>query len=260
MKITILGARGSIAISGKEVQEFGGATSCVLVQTDEEALFIDAGTGIISSPDIGERRISVLISHPHIDHLTGLPFFPYIYEKDRQIDVYAVRRGNLSTSMMLDRLISPPLWPLRLADYNSDLVCHDIERAFMIGDIRVDLMEGIHPGGCSIFRITHAGHSLVYATDYEHDEENLHSLISFANNTDLLLYDAQYTDEEYETKKTFGHSTAKIGLQVMKESRAKQMRFVHHDPHHTDSMLREMEQAVRSDSVSYAREGEVIEL
>ena len=78
MKVTILGARGSIATSGRDVQEFGGATSCVLVETDKEAVFIDAGTGIMNSPDLGDRRISILISHPHMDHLGGLPFFPYL--------------------------------------------------------------------------------------------------------------------------------------------------------------------------------------
>ena len=55
MKVTILGARGSIATSGRDVQEFGGATSCVLVETDKEAVFIDAGTGTLS-PSIAERK------------------------------------------------------------------------------------------------------------------------------------------------------------------------------------------------------------
>ena len=77
MKITILGARGSVPINGRETLEFGGATSCVLVETDEQAVFLDAGTGIIKSPDVGSRHISILITHPHLDHMIGMPFFPY---------------------------------------------------------------------------------------------------------------------------------------------------------------------------------------
>lgn len=260
MKVTILGARGSIATSGRDVQEFGGATSCVLVETDKEAVFIDAGTGIMNSPDLGDRRISILISHPHMDHLGGLPFFPYLYEPGCKIDIYAANRNGLSTTMQLDRMISPPLWPLRVVDYKSDVVCHDIRHPFSIGDIHIDLLESHHPGGCTLFRVTHEDRSLVYATDYEHEIESLDELVSFSEGTDLLLYDAQYTDEEYEEKKGFGHSTAGMGLRVMKESGAKQIRFVHHDPRHTDEMMRKMESAVGSDTVAYAREGEVIEL
>ena len=258
MKITILGARGSIPTEGRDMLEFGGATTCVLIEAADQAVYLDAGTGIISSPDIGDKSISILITHPHLDHILGLPFFPYIKEQGRRIDIYGEKRNGISTTMQLERLISPPLWPVRLSDYASDTVCSDITYPLMLGGIRVTGMPADHPGGATVYRLGYAGRSVVFATDFEHNAESMPRLMAFARDADLILYDAQYTEEEYERNKTFGHSTVSQGLKLLRESRAGMMRFVHHDPGHTDDMLRSMEAEVRTERVSFAREGEVI--
>lgn len=268
MKITVLGARGSIPVDGDEHKEFGGATSCVLIETDDQALFLDAGTGIMHAPDIGDKAISVIITHPHIDHLVGLTFFPYLMKKDRRIDVYGARRDGLNIEEQYARLIGQPFWPLTIPQYPSDTRFINLTGPVMIGDISVTFMESNHPGGGLVIRADHDGHSVVYATDYEHGE-SLHggehpvecscdNLTDFSRDTDLLIYDAQFTDEEYPTYYGFGHSTPSEGLKVMRESGAHSIRFVHHDPRHNDEMLRSMEDAVRSDTVSFAREGDVI--
>ena len=116
MKVTILGARGSIPTEGKDMLEFGGGTSCVLVESDDRAIFLDAGTGIINAPDIGNRSITILLTHPHLDQVIGLPFFPYISEKNRRIDFYAARTGDYSAYEQLDTVYTNPLWPCRIVD------------------------------------------------------------------------------------------------------------------------------------------------
>lgn len=268
MKITVLGARGSIPVGGREYMEYGGATSCVLIETDDQALFLDAGTGIMNAPDIGDRSISVIITHPHIDHLIGLTFCPYLMNRDRHIDIYGAVRDGLGIDEQYGRLIGQPFWPLTIPQYPSDACFHDLTGPMMIGDISVTFMESNHPGGGLVIRADHDGHSVVYATDYEHGE-SLHggehpvecscdTLEEFARDTDLLIYDAQFTDEEYPSYRGFGHSTVSEGLKVMRESGARSIRFVHHDPRHDDEMLRAMEDAVKSDKVSFAREGDVI--
>ena len=260
MRITILGARGSVAMDGISMTEFGGATSCILLETDREAVFLDAGTGIVHAPDIGNRNISVLITHPHIDHIVGLPFFPYITQKDRRIDIFAVPRFESDTGSMLKRLISPPLWPLTLEEYKSNVVCHDINSDFNIRNIDVKCMDASHPGGVSVFRISDGIHSVVYATDCEIDEKEGEALAAFSKGADLIFLDAQYTDEEYSWRKGYGHSTVRQGLNIMKMSGAKSMRFIHHDPAHNDEMLRNMEKELTGDNTAFAREGEVISL
>lgn len=270
MKITILGARGSIPVDGREYLEYGGATSCVLIETQDQALYLDAGTGIMHTPDIGDKSVSIVLTHPHIDHLVGLTFFPYLMKKDRHIDIYGAIRDGHTIEQQYERCISKPFWPLTIPDYPSDVAYHDLTGPVTIGDISLTFMESNHPGGGLVIRAGHDGRSVVYATDYEHGDDHLSgvspvecacdSLTEFAHDTDLLIYDAQYTDEEYPAYKGYGHSTVSEGLKVMRDSGARSIRFVHHDPRHTDAMLREMEDAVRSDTVSFAREGDVIEL
>ncbi len=260
MKITILGARGSVPTSGAKTQVFGGSTSCVLIETDDNAIYLDAGSGIIQTPDIGDRQISILITHPHFDHLIGLPFFPYNTAPGRRIDVYGKSRSEGTIKEQLERLISPPLWPCTLSEYKADYCFHEAEARFSIGNIDVETAESRHPGSSLIYRISFDGKSIVYATDYEYAEDESSKLSDFAKGANLILLDAQYTDEEFAARKGFGHSTVKQGLRIMQDAQAKIMRFVHHDPRHTDEMLKKMEDEVKSDSVAFAREGEVIVL
>ena len=260
MKITILGARGSIPIEGEEFLEFGGMTSCVLVETETEALFIDAGTGLLNAPKIGDKHISILLTHPHLDHLSGLPFFPYLTENNRIIDFFAGSHSGFKAKEMLDRLFSPPFWPCKISDYPAAFKCHELKLPLKIGDINVEAIKSNHPGDSYIYKLTSEGKSFVYATDYEYEEEKADELIEFARGVDLLFFDAQYTDEEYSRKKGYGHSTISQGLEIFKKTHAKEMRFVHHNPAYNDKLLREFEANIKETNVSIARKNEVIKL
>lgn len=259
MKITILGVRGSIPTDGKEFSEFGGGTSCVLAETDSQAVFLDAGSGLLHAPDIGDLPVSLLITHSHLDHIVGIPLSP-LFLSGKKVDLYLRTRDGLSAHEQISKLMNPPLWPVGTEAYPSEIVFHDPEFPFALGDIKVSGMEANHPGGSTIYRLEHNGRSLVYATDHEHNEEKQKELAEFAKDADLLLYDAQYTEEEYPKMKGYGHSTVAEGMRVFRESGAKRIMFVHHDPRHTDEMLRSMEKAAGTESASFARAGDVITL
>ncbi|MCR5672462.1 MAG: MBL fold metallo-hydrolase [Lachnospiraceae bacterium] len=258
LKITILGARGSIPTEGKDMMEFGGATSCVLVETDENAVFLDAGTGITAAPEMPGKKVSVFITHPHIDHLLGIPFFPYLAKEDGRIDFYATSKNTLGTGEQIAKILSEPLWPCTINDYAADVRLHDLAFPVEFDGIKVTGMNSNHPGGSTIFKVEYDGLSVVYATDYEHTEKFDEELIEFCRGATLLLYDGQYTPEEYDIKKGYGHSTAGHGMEIMKKSGAKMMRIVHHDPGHGDDMLRRMEEAIKDDNTAFARQGEEI--
>ena len=127
-----------------------------------------------------------------------------------------------------------------------------------IGNVTVDGMPGNHPGDSIIFRLSGEGESLVYVTDYEHEDTKLLKLISFAKGADLLMYDGQFTTKEYKKRKGYGHSTAEKGVELMEKCGAKRLLLIHHEPGRTDRELLAMEAQLGRDDVHFARQGERI--
>ena len=262
MQLTVLGSRGSIPVARADEMRYGGETSCYQVDTEGATLFLDAGTGLRHA--VGPFRdgtVHILISHAHADHLLGLLMFSGLTDPAGRVILYGRDVDGIPMADQLDRLISPPIWPLSLSGYPARTEVRSLVFPLRIGPFTVTGMDSCHPGGSAILRVEAGGKSLVYATDFEHTDRKLRELASFAAGCDLLMYDAQYTPLEYEQKKGFGHSTAEMGLRAQRDSGAKRLLLIHHDPGHSDDCLRALEAALPdAASASYAREGEVIQL
>ena len=258
-KITVLGTRGSIPVRGKDFSIHGSATSCYRVQAGNEEIYLDAGSGIANSMPLKTSRITILLTHMHLDHVIGLPFFVALTQKGRPIDIYAHERAGLLPKEAIDRLIANPFWPCMIEDYPAQVSFHLLSKKFSIGAVEVDTLEGCHPGGSTIYKLTYQGKSLVYATDFEHNPEASAALADFAKGCDLLLYDAQYTTEEYELYKGYGHSTPQEGLKIDAKAAIKKLRFIHHAPWRTDKDFAQMEQTFgQGDKVAFAKIDEEI--
>lgn len=261
MNITILGTRGSVPVEGKDFAIYGGATSCYRVEAGDEEIYLDAGSGIVNSIPARTSRITILLTHMHLDHLIGLPFFIALTQKDRPIDIYAHERAGLLPKEAIDRLISNPFWPCKIEDYPAQVSFNLLPEKFFIGAVEVDTLEGSHPGGSTIYKLTYQGKSLVYATDFEHNPKACEALADFAKDCDLLLYDAQYTQAEYARYRGYGHSTPEEGIKVATKARAKKLIFVHHAPLHTDDKLAELEQLFgQDDKITFAKAGDEFSL
>lgn len=257
VRVTVLGARGSVPVSGENVRRYGGSTSCYMVEAGGEYLVLDAGTGIVKARVPGDGPVHILLSHPHADHVIGLPMMPALTEKGREVHLWGEERGGRTVEEQLALLISPPLWPVTLAEYPADVRYHTLSFPLRLGRFEVDGMAACHPGGSTVLRVRACGKTLVYATDFEHTAENLPLLAEFSREADLLLYDAQYTPEEYARRRGFGHSTAEAGMEIARLGRVRRLVLVHHDPRHDDSQMEALERLL---GARYAREGEVIEL
>lgn len=235
MKLTILGCRGSVPAGGHNFLKYGSDTSCYLVETDEQAVFLDAGSGIARVPDVGGREISIILSHFHLDHILGLTFFPYL-GRNIPIRIYAPCLPEVIKKRM-DHIFTPPFWPVTLSEYPADISYEELKPGSRIGDIEADTMEGNHPDGSAVIRLSAAGKSLVYASDYEYTEEGLEDMARFCHGADLIIYDGQYTEEEYVSHRGYGHSTKESGIRLLDMSGSGQIIFTHHDPFHDDEFL-----------------------
>ena len=258
MELTVLGARGSIPINRADSMLFGGQTSCYMVRAGGETVFLDAGSGLVSAPTQFDQAPSILLSHFHLDHVIGLPMYPRLLEKGSETILYCPALTLKGSLAILNGVFSPPLWPLRLTEYTGKLTLRTISQHFRIGSMDVETMAGWHPGGAVVMRLSSEGKSLVYATDCEPDEEGMQALAAFSKDADLLLFDAQYTEDEYGKRTGFGHSTAAAGREILERSGAKKLLLIHHDPLRTDAELLAAEKKIDRDDIRFAREGETI--
>ncbi len=266
--LTVLGTRGSMAVSGDDTAKYGHATSCYLVETETEAIILDAGNGILNVPDTGDKKISLLISHTHIDHVLGLPMF-LGKSRGKEISVYGASREGLSIEKQLEIYLSRPLWPITMDYYPVKLEFCEIsdEDNFCLGDVEVTTAKSNHPGGSTIFSLKYNEKRIVYATDFEHDEEEggaFSQLIAFSEGADLMLYDAQYTPEQYVRCKGFGHSSYDKALELYEKAHIKEMMLIHHSPFNTDEMMDSIEkeiintsEAAKAGLIRLAKEGDI---
>ena len=260
MRVTVLGSRGSVPVCGSDFSVFGGNTSCYLVEAGDERIFLDAGSGLVNAPVRFSRAPVILLSHPHVDHLLGLGMYERISQPGTMTKLYVPARDAQEAQAVIERLYSPPLWPLGLDGYAGDLQIEAMPKAMRIGEAAVETERGSHPGGSQLIKICHAGKVLVYATDFEHGEKASARLAQFSRDADLLLYDAQYGEGEYGAHRGFGHSTLEEGVALMDRAGVKKMMVVHHDPHSTDKVLLARERKLGRTDIWFAREGAVIEL
>lgn len=267
MKIKFWGVRGSVPTPWAEAMQVGGNTSCVQILTDlDELIVLDAGTGLrmlgkdlIDKGEHLQRRIHLLLTHTHWDHIQGLPFFGLLNHAGNRLTIYGADKPDKSLESVLCQQMSYEYFPVALYDSAAEVGIRAIEPgSFEVGPLQVRAAPFNHPGGVLAFRIEYQGESLVYATDMEYTQENLDQrLVEFARGADLLIYDAQYTLEEYRIKQGWGHSNHLLGAQLAKQAGVGQLFLYSHDPEHADRTLEAMEAEAREifPQARLAREG-----
>ncbi len=262
--VVLLGVRGSLPVSGGAFARYGGATTCFLLELDGQPLLVDGGSGLLrlSGPVLEEASLPLVLTHPHADHLIGLPLCPYLLQPGKRLELYAVSRGGLDACAQVSRLLSPPLWPVEPRELPAEIVWHELPETLRLGRLTVERLEGVHPGGVSLLRVRGGNRTVVVMTDCTLAEERLPTFTAFARDCDLLLCDGQYGEEEWPACAGYGHSTWLMAARFAAACGAKALRVVHHDPRHTDAALDEAEAAVRAvfPAGALAREGEAVSL
>ncbi|HXF81235.1 MAG TPA: MBL fold metallo-hydrolase [bacterium] len=253
MKITLWGTRGSLPSAGPETVRYGGNTSCVEVRARDGTLIVlDAGTGIrrLSQAVSGEaRRVHLLLTHLHMDHIQGFGFFEPLYRSDAEVHVWGPPSTRHDLRTRLTRYLSPPLFPVRLRDLPCRLFLHDVPMGeFAVESMRVHCAPVCHPGPTVGYRLTEGGGALVYLPDHEPAlgvqrfplSADWTSGAGLAREADLLIHDAQYTLAEYERRPGWGHSALPHTLAFARLVGARRLVTFHHDPSHGDAMLDEL--------------------
>ena len=248
MRLKLNGTRGSVGRAGPETIRYGGDTSSVEVASDDGAtLILDAGSGVVHADAAGRKtgRIDILLTHLHMDHIQGLGFFRPLFEPDVEVHMWGPISSTKTLTARLARYLSPPLFPVRLRDLPSVTV-HDLAPGSVeIGPFTVTAEFVIHPGQTLGFRIRADGSTLTYLPDHEPalgggqipDDPRWTSGYDLAARTDVLVHDAQYTDDEYPDRIGWGHSTLSQAVDFAELAEVGRLVTFHHEPNHSDEEI-----------------------
>jgi len=248
--VTFWGTRGSQAAPGPDTVRYGGNTSCIEVDVGPDTrVVLDAGTGLrrlgtALPPSV--RRIDVLLTHLHMDHIQGLGFFAPLFRPGFEVHVWGPGSATADLRQRLTRYMSPPLFPVRLPELPCALQLHDLKQGQIeVPGLTVHAALVCHPGPTVGFRLDSARSSLAYLPDHEPvlacrrfaASPQWCSGVELAAGVDVLIHDAQYDNDEYLQRVGWGHSTLQHAISFAELSGVKQLVPFHYDPAHDDTTL-----------------------
>jgi len=294
------GVRGSYPVAVGSAIRFGGNTPCVEIQAGGQTIILDAGTGIIGlGHQLVQRareqgkpiRATLILTHFHHDHTQGFPFFAPAYIPTTRLQIFAPDLYEEPAIELLANVMAAPTFPVSFQGLRAQKISRSVIENEIIyiddrsgeaslvpsgvdmldpGSIRIRAMRSYgHPQGVMIYRIEWGNKSVVYATDTEGYLGGDQRLVDFAHQTDLLIHDAQYTDDHYlgrlagaPVTQGFGHSTGTMACETARSAQVGRLVLFHHDPNYDDEMIAAIERQARKlfPHTMAAQEGQVIDL
>lgn len=250
MVATFWGVRGTLPVPGKKTIRYGGNTNCVTLSIgSNECLIFDAGTGIkeFSNYLVSQNKLpikaSLFITHPHYDHIQGVPFFVPLYQDQNVFDIYGTYHDHLTIENCLAGQMDSIHFPVTMKEFAAQITFHNLkEESFQLNNVHVKTIFLNHPGGSIGYRIDYHKKSFCYVTDHElylensphYSKEKVEQLIHFIYQADVLIMDATYFDEEYSKKIGWGHTSISRAIDIADRAQVKLMCLYHHDPDQFD--------------------------
>lgn len=255
------GTRGSIPISGPQFVRHGGNTPCVEVFSHGQRVILDAGTGIYPLGQelvrAGPAKHFVFVSHTHWDHIQGFPFFTPIYVRGSEIEILGPAEKGSDLVDRFSDMMKHDFFPVALKELPATLRFHDLDdqsATIPVGPLAVQWVATDHPCASAGFKVrTPDFKTVAYLSDNEFLKGYLglpedvplrpelldpyRRIMQFVEGVDVLIAEAQYTDEEYAGRIGWGHTSLSSLCLLCKLAGIRKWVVIHHDPLHDDAML-----------------------
>jgi len=228
--------------------------------------------------EAGEERVYVALSHTHMDHLIGLPYFDPIFHPNCRVHLGVPAESQGEARRKVGAYLNGIFHPLRLDDIGSRLKFYGVPAAsdFQVGPYSMKTLRLVHPGGTLGYRASCNGMTVCYLTDtgpLAHPGQGLmadeaptqmeQELLKLVEGADVMIMDTTFHQDEYHQKLSWGHAYPEYAVRVAENAKVKQVVLFHHSPDATDDML-DVEAARwgahREPTVMLAKEGLVLDL
>jgi phosphoribosyl 1,2-cyclic phosphodiesterase len=276
VKVRFWGTRGSFAMSGAEFLRYGGNTTAVEVMNAAgQRLLVDLGTGatelakeLMSSEfGAGGGELPILLSHTHLDHIQGLPFFTPFFIKGNRIRIFGPSLMGMSLAQTLQNQLNPHYSPLYgLENLAAGVKIESIEPGvdFNVSGFHIVALPVPHGSMWTLaFRIEADDQVVTFLSDVEYPSGPTPEALKVAQGADLLIHDAMFSDEEYVHRHGWGHSPVKAAIEVAQRANAKRLALFHHSPDATDrhiDVLVDQARAATDIPLFAAAEGEYVDV
>lgn len=240
----------------------GGNTSCVQIDGSDEHVLCDAGTGLrdfgnhlTKSGKGGSSTFHIFLSHLHWDHIQGFPFFGPAYVPGNRIYIYGCHPDMAEA---FKRQQESPFFPVTLAELGASIhfIPLSADKEYDISGFHIKIMEQDHPGKSYGYSFSRSGRKIVYSTDSEHQSNPEGSpFVDFFRDADILIFDAQYSLAEAELiKRTWGHSSNIMGVELAVLAGARHLVLFHTEPNFDDQRLEDIREKTNAYRSIYAEE------
>lgn len=271
-EVSTWGARGSVTIGTSEPSAVGTNTTTIMVRSCDRIIIMDAGSGIVP---LGEyllkqdiRKIDLLFTHFHFDHISGLPFFAPLTNPEFKTTIWSAGSEEQKTTVdVLQAFLSRPFFPISMDLFKKNASYETFKNGdvLQMGErISVQTTAVNHPGGCTAYRVNKDnGKSFAFTGDFEHDDgEKDATLVDFLSGADLVYADTTYTPNDYEKHRGFGHTHWGKAGEICEAANVKEWCLFHHMYSRTDEELLQIEKdaKVQFSNSRLAREGDTFEL
>jgi phosphoribosyl 1,2-cyclic phosphodiesterase len=253
VEMTFWGVRGTLPVPGRDTIRYGGNTSCISLEFPKGSLFIfDAGTGIKALSDHLENhnrsqiQAKIFISHPHWDHINALPFFTPLYKQGNEFEIMGPAHGDISIRELISGQMDGVYFPIEIKEFGATVSFQNLKEGLVsIDGIKVQTILLNHPGHCLGYRVDYKDRSICYITDNElfpkssrfYNGAYIKKLAEFIRNTNALIADCTYSEDEYTQKIRWGHSSIREVVHLAHRARVDTLYMFHHDPGQTDAAI-----------------------
>ena len=235
LRLVILGARGSIPVSGAEFLAYGGSTtSFAIADGSTVRAFVDAGTGLIAFKSFGLElagSVPVFLTHYHWDHIQGVSMLGEVWAGACLFTFY----GPGDPEPMLTNSITPPWFPVALDEAPEPVAFRSMDGPVVSHGMTVTSFPIQHPQGAVGYKIDGPNRSVAIVTDHESAPDYDDVIAKAIDGVDVLIHDSQYLLSEVDTHLGWGHSTWVNAVAMAERVGASELILTSHAPSRSDS-------------------------